>query len=155
MKQYLFRGKSVSTGKWVYGSLIRAGSYCCILEDEDKVHPMDYPYLDPDLGVIDGQATPVIPETVGRCVNDPCYTDFTDQRYFEGDIIELHSAKWKSFEKCLGIVIDEHCYTENGLGRCFPQDTLQAKVVGNVWDNPELVGEKYADQYKYYHGFEG
>lgn len=91
----------------------------------------------------------IVPETLGRLVNDPCYTDYTDQRYFQGDIIELYSQKWKNVDERLGIVVDEHCYTANGLGRCFPQDTLQARVIGNVWDTPELVGKKYAELYIY------
>lgn len=151
MREFLFRGKTPGpNGKWVYGSLITAENYYCILEKEEDVHPCDYPFLDGDIGWIDGTATPVIPETVGRLVNDPCYTDFTDQRYFQGDIIELRRRHFDE-EIRYGIVVDEHCFTENGLGRCFPQDTMQAKVIGNVWDNPELVGQKYADLYKSYH----
>jgi hypothetical protein len=44
--------------------------------------------------------------------------------------------------------------TENGLGRHYTQDTVQVKVIGNVHDTPELVGEKHAENYKYYFGFE-
>lgn len=152
MREILFRGKRKDGRGWVQGCLIKIGEYCCILELDCQ----DYgcTYLDSRFGYIDGQAVPVIPETIGRLVNDPCYTNYTDQRYFQGDIIELYSAKRKHDEKSLGIVVDEHCFTENGLGRCFPQDTLQAKVIGNVWDNVDLVGKKYADLYKYYHGFD-
>lgn len=160
MKNIMFRGKTES-GKWVYGSLILAGSYCCILEDEENVHPMDYPYLDADLGIIDGKATPVIPETVGRLVERPCYSGsiWNDgRRFFEGDIVGVY----KNFTKTdidhdepdsIAIVVNEHCITENGLGRRFPQDTIRTKIIGNVYDNPELVGETYADLYKLYHGF--
>lgn len=63
MKNYVFKGKTTD-GRWVYGSLILSGDYCCILENEEDLHPMDWPYLDPELGTIDGKATPVIRETV-------------------------------------------------------------------------------------------
>lgn len=158
MKEILFRGKT-ETGKWVYGSLILAGSYCCILESEDDVHPLDYPYLDDDLGTIDERATPVIPETVGRLIEHPCYDGVWDdeRRFFEGDIIGVYRYRHADIASdepdSMAIVVNESCITENGLGRWFPQDTITTKVLGNVHDNPELVGKKYADLYKYYHGF--
>lgn len=158
MKEILFRGKT-NRGKWVYGSLILAGSYCCILESEENVHPMDYPYLDDDLGIIDGKATPVIPETIGRLIEYPCYDGMWEEnrRFFEGDIIAVYRSKRSDIEydepEAIAIVINENCITENGLGRHFPQDTITTKVIGNVWDNPELVGDKYAVMYKRNFGF--
>lgn len=157
MREILFRGKRTDGKGWAYGSLIQAGSYCCILESEDKVHPMDYPYLDADLGTIDGKATPVIPETVGRLIDYACYNKCSDQKLFEGDIIEVYSSRRCNYETDkptgMAIVVDEHCITEDGNGRFFPQDTIQVRAIGNVHDNPELVGEKWADLYKYYFGF--
>ena len=148
MREILFRGKRKDDSEWVEGCLIKVGEYCCILEMDCDQYGNTY--LDSELGYIDGQAVPVIPETVGRLVNDPCYTNYTEQRYFQGDIIELDSGKWKSGRTRLGIVVDEHCFTESGMGRVFPQDTLQARVIGNVWDNPELIGKQYSELYRYY-----
>lgn len=149
MSEILFRGKKKDTGEWVEGYYAKAKDYL----SEEEIHvifPLDltlYPHSE------FSSYEEIDPETIGRLVNDPCYTDYTDQRYFQGDIIELHSQKWKTIERRLGVVVDEHCFTENGLGRCFPQDTLQAKVVGNIFDNPDMIGKKYADLYKHYHGF--
>lgn len=149
MREILFRGKRKDTGEWVEGYYAKPKDYL----DEKEFHvifPLDltlYPRSE------FSSYEEIIPETLCRLVNDPCYADYTDQRYFQGDIIELQSYKGKPLGKRVGIVVDEHCFTEDGLGRCFPQDTLQAKVIGNVWDNPELIGRKYADLYKYYHGF--
>lgn len=64
MRNYIFRGKKVYGDGWAYGSLVKRGNYCCILEDEDALHPMDDPYMDAETGVIDGNLTPVRPETV-------------------------------------------------------------------------------------------
>lgn len=157
MKEILFRGKT-KLGKWVYGSLILANDYCCILEDETKVHPMDYPYLDGDMGTIDGKATPVIPETVSRLIEHPCYDSAcTNKRFFEGDILAVYRNRHSDVERdkpdAFAIVVDESSISENGLGLWFPQDTTLVKIIGNVWDTPELVGEKYSEQYKFYHGF--
>ena len=141
MQEFLFRGKRKDGSGWAYGSLIQAANFCCILESEENMHPMDYPYLDGDLGVIDGNVTPVIPETVGRLVYNPGYSDRVGQRYFQGDIIELHARHFEhqNYRRIIGVVCDEHSFTENGFGRRFPQDVLEAKVIGNIHDNPELL----------------
>lgn len=153
MKEILFRGKTKS-GRWVYGSLILAGTYCCILEREEDVHPTDYPYLYDSTGTIDGRATPVIPETVGRLLECPGYNSFSGSRYFEGDIIEIKPRKGDCPQIHIAICVDNNSITENGLGRWFPQDIFEATVIGNVHDNPDLDGKKYADLYKLYHCLE-
>ena len=84
MREILFRGKRIDNGEFAYGSLIQAGTYCCILESEEDAHPMDYLYLDDDLGTIDGKATPVIRETVGQFTG---MADKNSRKIFEGDIV--------------------------------------------------------------------
>ena len=59
MRNYIFRGKKVYGDGWAYGSLVQRGDYCAILEDKD-----DDIFLDAETGVIDGNLTPVRPETV-------------------------------------------------------------------------------------------
>lgn len=60
MRNYIFRGKRVYGDGWAYGSLVKRGDYCCILEDADS----DEIFTDAETGVIDGNLTPVRPETV-------------------------------------------------------------------------------------------
>ena len=134
MRDYLFRGKT-DNGKWVYGSLISAGKYCCILESEDKVHPMDYPYLDSGLGTIDGQATPVIPETVGQFTGR---LDKNGKQIFEGDIVRGlmdwgPAGLWE--EDAITISFD----TAAGGYEWQYFDMLSIEIIGNIYDNPELV----------------
>ena len=158
MKKILFRGKT-KRGNWVYGSLIVSGKYCCILEADDGSYDYPYPYLDSEIGTIDGCATPVIPETIGRLIEYPCYDAFYEnEQIFEGDIIAVYPrvkcGDIKQMEpEHLAIVVNEDCIIEDGGGYRFPQDTTRIKVVGNVIDNPELIGRGYAALYLHNNGY--
>ena len=137
MREILFRGKRKDTGEWIEGYYVKIKDYLT----EKEIHaiiPNDT-YLFPHGEFSDHEE--VIPETVGRLVNNPGYSNYTNQRYFQGDIIKLC---WRHFDhqdyrQIIGVVVDEHSFTERGLGRRFPQDVLEANVIGNVWDNPELL----------------
>lgn len=142
MRNYLFRGKTES-GTWVYGSLIKVGNYCCILEEDDGVR-YEYPYLDPILGTIDGQAIPVKPETVGQWTG---LVDKNGKKIFEGDIL-----KWETLGTNYMYLVVEF---DNGgyVAKSCDPDMKHRKirlggeqeycdVICNRWDNPEyLKGE--------------
>ena len=138
MREIIFRGKK-HDGTWAYGSLIKAGTYCCILEAEENVHPMYYPYLDDDIGTFDGEATPVNPETVGQ------YTGIVDKngtKIFEGDIIddscdgELYLVE---FTHGMFKLSNYHM----GYSTPFPPSNyFHHKIAGNIYDNPEMVIEE-------------
>ena len=147
MREILFRGKT-QNGRWVYGSLIKADDYCCILESEENVHPMDYPYLDDELGTIDGKATPVIQETVGQFTG---LLDKNGEKIFEGDIVSLThltpNPTW-DYTSVIGIVhwcggafevegVENDDYTPYG----WLHDSCEAcrEIIGNVYDNPKLL----------------
>ena len=125
MREYLFRGKQADSNEWAEGCLIHTPNYCCILQDEEKVHPIDYPYLDNDTGCFDGYATPVMPETVGQ------YTGLTDKngkKIFEGDIL-------KSAWGYKGAVdFEDILYAK---GECLFNE--ECEIIGNIHDNPELL----------------
>ena len=124
MREILFRGIT-SIGYMVYGSLITAGNYCCILEREEDVHPIDYPYLDAFMGTFDGKATPVRPDTVSQWTG---LVDKNGTKIFEGDIVE---ADWGY----RGVVeLDSIIYAKV---ECRISENIE--VVGNKWDNPEMV----------------
>ena len=155
MREILFRGKTYD-GRLVEGCLICAPNYTCILEAEEKVHPMDYPYLDGELGTFDGKATPVIPETVGQ------YTGLTDKngtKIFEGDIVEFSTTDYCGGKYHGEVVFRNGCYGIEyvlyGETKLFHrigeigrwQDmgasgtiTYKYQKIGNIHDNPEMLG---------------
>ena len=144
MREILFRGKHPN-GEWVEGSLIAVKDFTAILECESDRY--EYPYLDNDLGTIDGYAIPVIPETVGQ------YTGLTDKngkKIFEGDIVDMGDNWWDAFgpaghdsQKTIVHWSEEHCgFDPFANYDCDCGVYIQAKrctVIGNIHDNPELL----------------
>jgi hypothetical protein len=108
MQEY-YKGKAVSNGCWVYGSLIHIGSYCCILPPEEDIHPMDYPYLNKELGDFDGRAIPVLPETVGIYTN---ILDKYNNKIFKGDLVKY--TVYDLWEVCAVVNIGEYKQSVNG-----------------------------------------
>lgn len=125
----LFRGKSTTTGKWLYGSLLKVTIKGCpiwiIFEDDfditgDIVKAMSHACVDPD--------------TVGECINVP---DKTGKLIFEGDIIQANNgSKTTVVFHCGGF----HSYWDSGFGEYYGGIISEFKtVVGNIHDNPELI----------------
>lgn len=158
---YIFRGMTKNNREWVCGSLINvpAHNFCCILPDDDGTD-YEYPYLDNDLGCIDGYVYPVFPETVG------IYTGWTDKNefaIFTGDIVKIVSKDLDS--QYIGVVVfKDGCFCikyQSELDRKFGDGRMTYhqigkqsetrmmgctfyigytyEVLGNVHDNDELV----------------
>lgn len=121
MREILFRGKT-NKGKWAYGNLEVKTDKVCIITPDDT--PLGI------YGVVD-------PETVGQ------YTGLADKngtKIFEGDIVIADALSeprkvefvdneyWCAF--CLVAANDECDYL-------FEYGNVE--VVGNIYDNPELL----------------
>lgn len=137
MREILFRGKRVDNGEWVYGLPYKA-KYGCISsfvnDDEER-------FL-------------IFPETVGQ------YTGLTDKngkKIFEGDIIKSITLDTNTEQLAVvgfGKFIDENnddeylgFYIEfDGFRTTITQLEMEEakerfEIIGNVHDNPELLGE--------------
>ena len=135
MREILFRGKQVDTGKWEYGSFVmdareQMSGICGGVDGFIRRYNCDTHHMD---------TCEVDRETVGQ------YTGLVDKngrRIFEGDIV-------KSIEtKETGVVqfFPEHsafmvwCKSSNEVGFLY-ECTSIAEVIGNIQDNPELLEE--------------
>lgn len=122
MREILFRGKAAYTNEWIYGSYFKDKNGISWIYDYKE----DYFYL-------------VVPDTVGQ------YTGLKDRsgyKIFEGDVLQdlddgaLLEAEWNEDEAsfCASEINDYCCYGANEMV-CF-------EVIGNKWDNPELLKEE-------------
>lgn len=120
-EKFLSRGKREDTGKWVKGYYVELpedqhGKKLCLI-----------------IG-LDGQYNRIIPETAGRCTGE---TDKFGTMIFEGDIIHRENGDFYEIaymDKYMRFVSRR----PNTVFSIFSMET--AKVVGNVHDNPELIG---------------
>lgn len=142
MRSVLFRGKRVDNGEWVYGSLIVSGA----------------PYLDNACTIVSfsggvPQFYAVQDCTVGQytCISDCC-----GNRIFEGDILRQVVENDPSEYNPCGTVGDVRVvgYDQKRCGwvpfacgdgcGCCETDVYRSRymeVIGNVYDNPELLEE--------------
>lgn len=137
MREILFRGKRTDNGEWVEGYYYKA-KYCRT-DDElcDYItvpHPKEY--NEPSSHYI------VNPETIGQ------YTGLKDKngtKIFEGDIVDvLYDVNYIGVAtERIGVfeVVHDGCFMgqKGGVRYHFiPSD--ECTVIGNIYDDPELLG---------------
>ncbi len=134
MREMLFRGKRTDNGKWVEGrGIIKNKYWASILTatfiGSYRVRP-EY----------DVNEFSVIPETVGQ------YTGLADKngkKIFEGDILEFtnndgektHYEIFWNEAKSAWYIREHHGFEDD----CIEWNPKQFKIIGNIYDNPELM----------------
>lgn len=140
----IYRGKRVDSGEMV------KGFYSCVTDNytpKNRCYITTFKSLDNGEIVLTGRFE-VIPETVGQFSG---LTDRNRTEIFEGDIVESKFTK-KPYPVCFG----EYTYTDEdgeesgaygwyneekgGYVTAFSQPDCWAIVIGNIHDNPELLG---------------
>ena len=126
MREILFRGKDHDSGFWCFGDLS--------FDREGKPHIRFWAHN----GYL---VRAVVPETVGQFTG---FVDKNKKRIFEGDILASRYDKDYPEDVSYELVLWEG----NGWysGKINIEDDLQqdmltdySEVVGNIWDNPELL----------------
>lgn len=145
MRESLFRGKRKDNGEWIYG-------YYCVFNG--MIHCIYTGYAETDCGDIYPDYYEVDPETVGQ------YTGLTDKngvKIFEGDIVKgtAYSATtigvivWIDEISSFGVrrvnAPNPTAWENSSILRCVSlgkTDEFAAEVIGNIYDNPELLGKE-------------
>ena len=142
MREILFRGKRVDSGEWVYGNL----NYGTI-----EIESIKDSYFISDFNVTpwDKKFFPVISETVGQSTG---LTDKNGRKIFEGDIIHLEYSQVFFGGVYFGeytaeVSYKEGCFITDGINNGDEIETPlsgfdndEVEIIGNIHDNPELVG---------------
>lgn len=135
MREILFRAKRSDNGKWIFGDLLTPTDFLEIFE------------ISVNTG--DGDRYDIDPDTICQ------YTGLKDKngkKIFEGDIVSYDTGNSKRtngnihevvFETrggsaYFGIKLDEH----ETWQFCMEVPTKLMEVIGNIYDNPELLKEE-------------
>lgn len=131
MREILFRGKRLNDNEndWAYGSYVKQYDCDMIYFPTAESDGFDYAHI--------------IPETVGQ------YTGLTDKngtKIFEGDIVQAATVLFRS--RPYLVDMDEErggwfpfaCGDGCGCCECEVVRAGCCEVIGNIHDNPELLG---------------
>lgn len=138
----LCRAKEENTGEWVYGYYTLYPKCCglhpCILSGTESgcIIPK---FIDLD--------------TLGSCTD---MTNVNDTEMFEGDIIKIKSydydyeyitqVYYSCHTLCVDIYGQDYDFTAIGFADdIWDEDCCEIEVIGNIYDNPELVGDEEND----------
>jgi uncharacterized phage protein (TIGR01671 family) len=144
MREILFRGQTRRYGEkvklngekiksnWVYGGIFPQngdGDFAIIYQQEPTI-----------------EKYPVYADTVGQYIG---MVDKNGTKIFEGDICNFYSSYGIDNYSVVGVVVYNANATEFGidydstylgLGRHYYSKDIE--VIGNIYDNPELLGEE-------------
>jgi uncharacterized phage protein (TIGR01671 family) len=136
MREILFRGKDSITKRWVYGALVQQQ------DDPLKEKAFIISYSNYQFGDFsEAVMHEVDPETVGQCTG---FGDKNGNKIFEGDIVSICNSKtfffivyWNHAVK--SFILKSTVNGVNGIDCNVLDSTQDIEVIGNIYDNPELI----------------
>lgn len=141
MREILFRGNKVANGEWVEG-------YYNYISEGEGTYDREQHFIQTEYKGRFGMCWEVNPDTVGQFTG---MYDKNGRKIFEGDIVRtkfgrLCIVRWfsspmyscwdlKAIETTSNLAFPRPVYTD-----LYKKDNLE--IVGNIYDNPELMEEK-------------
>lgn len=122
-REIKFRGQQINTKKWIYGYLYREKGLYLICEN--------IRYAEKELILLD---------TVGQFTG---LHDKNGKEIYEGDIVKYRDSRGQHIEK---VIFDKGCFYAGmhwgSSTRVAPKliNTRISEVIGNIYDNSELLG---------------
>lgn len=129
MRKILFRGKRPINGAWVYGDLVQIPS-------QENWYGISLQKPSKDVYTVESK-------TVGQ------YTGMTDKngkKIFEGDIVQYYDTIEGNICTPEIVIFGDSGWQTKSI-KCYVADELNPrvakdyKVIGNIYDNPELLKE--------------
>lgn len=130
MRKIKFRGKTMDTGKWVFGDLLQYRVLPIIFDKNKEQHDVSGKTVGQFTGLYDKNGTEIYEGDVLR-------KDWAETfNYYE---IEFKDGAWLAFEMINfrhgSPIVSEF----NALPGCLPRSMWKfAKVIGNIHDNPDI-----------------
>ena len=128
--RYLFKAKRIDNGEWVEGALFNGESHC-IIGQEIKFSP----YTEHECKIVGYK---VDRDTICQCAG---LKDKNGKLIWENDIIKckfgIAVAVWDKSEWRIKLVKDN--IWRKDLHYWVVEDNQRTEVVGNIFDNPELL----------------
>jgi len=149
-REILFRGKSLESGDWEFGYVFDDDStestrfFVGRLVIQDYIGPCDGRYI------VDYAFDEVNPSTIGQ------YTGLTDKngkKIFEGDVLVFIDPDTQEFDNNERFVVRwVECQARYffevfnkgcpmGFEEILKSDSQDYEIIGNIYDNPELLEE--------------
>ena len=138
MREILFRGKWTRNDKWI------EGFYARIHDGKGNVsHRIYSGYAESDCGEFYPENFEVDPSTVGQ------YTGLTDKngkKIFEGDIVRHYNRFDDDMAHETGLIFydSKQCrFKRTSIhGEVYLGEHCRYEVIGNIFDNPELLEDE-------------
>lgn len=122
MREILFRGKTITSKEWIYGDLLQYAGGAQIWENTEQ-------------GKFNAQ---IIPETVGQYTG---IKDKTEKKVFEHDIVKAYDLIEEiSFIGVVKYLDGSFCICDTDFCSYYHWEYYEVEVIGNIFDNPELIG---------------
>lgn len=135
MREIKFRGKSVTSGDWVKGSLFytRQGTPYIAQTRVDKylIDCRNEEWWDMDEIEVD-------PETIGQFTN---HVDIHNNEIYDGHILKYENPEHPHHKPYVIRWSDDDCGFEcvNSENFMLPSVWREMEIIGNIIDNPELL----------------
>lgn len=138
-----FRGKPVNGNKWVYGDLFHIAGGCIIYHGSQKdcdITTGKHVAIE----LLHDEISVVVPETVGQFTG---LFDKNGKEIYEGDILLVKDETDKEDPgECYEVGLKKGCFgyisKYGGELLSFCDYEIEEDIVGNIYDNPELIKEE-------------